>query len=147
MENQRHVSGETAIRIKGDVAAEHILYWPTVTDQVRRTWSDLQEATETGAEGIANLIARRELGYVTIERAALGTRIDRWLGHESDIPYFQRKARLEVSGILHDRGGEVERRMREKLDRLKLADSQLPAYVIVVEFSRPLVRFNEYEHD
>ena len=109
-----------------------------VTDQVRRTWADLKEATEKGAEGIAILLVKLETGYTTIERAAIGTRIDRWLGYESDAPYFQRKARLEITGILRGDDGDVAKRLKEKMDRLALASSQLPAYVVVVEFSRPL---------
>ena len=137
LESQGHTSG-TELVVRGYIGNNHILEWPTVTDQVRRTWADLREATENGAEGIAILLTRQEIGYATIERAALGTRIDRWLGNESDSPYFQRKARLETSGILHGNDGEIRSRLREKTDRLALANNRLPAYVIVVEFSRPL---------
>ena len=109
-----------------------------VTDQVRRTWADLREATEKGAEGIAILLIKEETAYTTIERAAIGTRIDRWLGYQSDEPYFQRKARLEITGILRGDEGDVRKRLREKMGRLTWATSQLPAFVVVVEFSRPL---------
>ena len=117
--------------------------WSPVTDQIRRTWADLREATEKGAEGIAILLLKQELGYTAIERAAIGTRIDRWLGEESDAPNFQRKARLEVSGILNGNDGGVKRRLREKMDQVNFIHSQLPAYVVVVEFSRPLAEVNE----
>ena len=137
LETQGHTKG-AELHVRGSIQNGHTLDWPTVTDQARRTWADLREATEKGAEGIAILLIKQETDYVTIERAAIGTRIDRWLGYESDDPYFQRKARLEVSGILRDGDGEVRRRLREKTDRLALADSPLPAYVVVVEFSRPL---------
>jgi hypothetical protein len=99
-----------------------------------------------GAEGVAILLIRRETGYVAIERAAIGTHIDRWLGHESDAPYFQRKARLEVSGILRGSDGDVRRRVREKMDRLALTGDRLPAYVVVVEFSGPLAEVVSDEH-
>ena len=145
LENQGHIAGETTLQVKGDINAEHVMSWPVVTGQVRRTWADLREATEIGAEGIAILLAMQELGYITVERAALGTRVDRWLGNEADAPYFQRKARLEVSGILHDRDGEVNRRMSDRIERLDLADNRLPAYVIVIEFSRPLAQVGRYE--
>ena len=145
MESQGHIAGETTLLITGYIDAEHILSWPVVTEQVRRTWADLREATEIGAEGIAILLTKEEFGYVTVERAALGTRVDRWLGKEADAPYFQRKARLEVSGILHGRGGEVNRRMSSRFERLDLADNRLPAYVIVIEFSHPLGQVGKYE--
>ena len=84
------------------------------------------------------LLITQETGYVTIERAAIGTHIDRWLGHESDAPYFQRKARLENTGILRGNDRDVRNRLQEKMERLRGASSRLPAYVVVVEFSRPL---------
>lgn len=145
LENQGFVAGETTLEVEGYIEATHVLEWPVVTEQALRTWADLREATEIGAEGIAISLVYQELGYATIERAALGTRIDRWLGYESDTPYFQRKARLETSGILHDIDGEVNRRLNARLERLESADSNLPAYVIIVEFSRPLAKVGAYE--
>jgi hypothetical protein len=131
------------IVVGGSFQSAHDLHWPTVTDQVRRTWSDLREATKKGSEGIAILLINEETDYTTIERAAIGTRIDRWLGYQSDAPDFQRRARLEISGILRGDDGDVRRRSREKMDRLTLASSQLPAFVIVVEFSRPLAEVSK----
>ena len=142
LESQGHSRG-VELSVKGYIANNYILDWSPVTDQVRRTWADLREATEKGAEGIAILLLKQELGYAAIERAAIGTRIDRWLGEESDAPNFQRKARLEVSGILSGSDGEVRRRLREKMDRVNFIDSPLPAYVVVVEFSHPLAEVNE----
>jgi hypothetical protein len=142
LESQGHTRG-VELSVRGYIANNYILDWPPVTDQVRRTWADLREATEKGAEGIAILLLKQELGYAAIERAAIGTRIDRWLGEESDAPNFQRKARLEVSGILNGSDGEVKRRLREKIDQVNFIDSQLPAYVVVVEFSHPLAEVNE----
>ena len=137
LEEIPHIRG-TQLVVSGRFQGAHALDWPTVTDQVRRTWADLREATEKGAEGIAILLVKEETAYTTIERAAIGTRIDRWLGYQSDAPYFQRKARLEVSGLLRGDDRDVKKRMRQKMDRLTLASSRLPAFVVVVEFSRPL---------
>ena len=137
LEEIPHIRG-TPLVISGSFHNAHVLDWPTVTNQVRRTWADLREATEKGAEGIAILLIKEETAYTTIERAAIGTRIDRWLGYQSDEPYFQRKARLEITGILRGDDGDVRKRLREKMDRLTRATSQLPAFVVVVEFSRPL---------
>ena len=137
LEHEGHIPG-TRLTVRGTIQASHVLNWAEVTGQARRTWADLREATEKGAEGVAILLIRRETGYVAVERAAIGTHIDRWLGYESDAPYFQRKARLEVSGILRGSDGDVRRRVREKMDRLGLTSHRLPAYVVVVEFSGPL---------
>lgn len=141
LESQGHTSG-TELSVRGYITNNPILEWPTVTDQVRRTWADIREATEKGAEGIAILLIKQEMGYAAIERAAIGTRIDRWLGEESDAPDLQRKARLEVSGILNGSDGAVKRRSRAKMDRIN-PEGRLPAYVVVVEFSRPLAEVNK----
>ena len=142
LEEMPHSRG-TQLLVRGVFQKSHALNWPTVTDQMRRTWADPREATEKGAEGIAILLVKEETVFTTIERAAIGTRIDRWLGHQSDTPYFQRKARLEISGILRGDDRNVKKRLQEKLDRLALASSQLPAFVVVVEFSRPLAEVGQ----
>lgn len=130
LEHEGHVPGDRLI-VRGTIQTSHVLNWEKATEQARRIWADLREATEKGAEGVAILLLRRETGYVAIERAAIGTHIDLWLGYESDSPYFQRKARLEVSGILRGRDGDVRRRIREKMDRLGAISDSLPAYVVV----------------
>ena len=137
LESQGHTPGKQ-LTIRGSIQNSYTLDWPTTTEQVRRTWADSIEATELAAEGIAISLLRQEVGYIAIERAALGTRIDRWLGHAGDAPYFQRKARLETSGIRQGGDGDIRRRLRARITRLNLTDNPLPAYVVVVEFSRPV---------
>ncbi len=126
------------LAVRGSFNNSYSLDWPKVTPQVRRTFADLREATEYGAEGVAILLIQEGTDYTTIERAAIGTRIDRWLGHESDTPDFQRRARLETSGILRGNDADIAGRLREKMGRLSLSDNPLPAFVVVVEFSHPL---------
>ena len=145
LEHEGHIPG-TRLIVRGTIQTSYVLNWAEVTGHARRTWADPREATEKGAEGVAILLIRRETGYVAIERAAIGTHIDRWLGYESDAPYFQRKARLEVSGILRGSDGDVRMRVREKMDRLGLTSHRLPAYVVVVEFSGPLAEAVSDEH-
>ena len=105
LEEIPHAQG-TELAVRGRFTNSYGLEWNEVTEQGRRTFADLREATEFGAEGVAILLIKEETDYTTIERAAIGTRIDRWLGHESDAPDFQRRARLETSGIL--RGSDAD---------------------------------------
>lgn len=137
LESQGHTPGKP-LTVRGSIRNSYALDWPRTTDQVRRTWADSVEATELAAEGIAISLLQQEVGYIAIERAALGTRIDRWLGNAVDAPYFQRKARLETSGILRGGDGDIRRRLRARMTRLSLVDNPLPAYVVVVEFSHPV---------
>ena len=137
LESQGHAL-LTQITIRGHVSAKYPLVWPRVTEQTRRTWNDPDEATEYGATGIAVLLARQELGYLVIERSVKGTGIDYWMGDKSDALSLERKARLEISGILNDFDSTVRNRVRKKLGQTTPSDGTLPAFVIVVEFGTPL---------
>ena len=143
LESQGHPQG-VLLRVIGHLNNTYTLIWPPTSDQAFRTWADLQEATEYGATAIAVLLVKREAGYAVVERSAKGTGIDYWLGHEAEGPPFQSKARLEVSGILSVKGSDsgvekaVAKRVREKLKQTQSSSGTLPAYVVVVEFGRPL---------
>ena len=137
LESQGHAV-LTQITIRGHVSIEHPLVWPQVTEQILRTWNDPDEATEYGATGIAVLLARQELGYLVIERSVKGTGIDYWMGDESDALSFERKARLEISGIRSGSSSAVRDRVRQKLQQTTPSDGSLTAFVIVVEFGTPL---------
>jgi hypothetical protein len=104
---------------------------------MRRTFNDLQEATENGAYGIALLLVCSRLGFTVIERSRKGTGFDYWLGDEETLP-FQNKARLEVPGILCGSQSQIAARIREKRQQLRRSDQgRLPGYIVVVEFSYP----------
>ena len=151
LESQGHIQG-VHLRIVGYTDYSYELAWPEVTEQVNRTWNDSQEATEYGAMGIAVLLAKEEIGYLVIQRARKGTGVDYWLGEETDRPLFQRKAKLEISGILKVQGNDnaIERavavRVSEKLRQASRSSDSLPIYVIVVEFGMPLAEIRK-EHD
>ncbi len=54
------------------------------------------------------------------------------------------RVRMEVSGILNGDDGLVMKRVREKIRQTDPSDYLgLPAYVIVVEFGRPLAEVRE----
>lgn len=139
LEWQGHAVG-VQLAVRGSAHGSHELRWPGITDQTRRGWADLQEATEWGATGIAVLLAKEETGHAVVSRSVKGTGFDYWLGDESDV--FQEKARLEVSGILHGDDKAFSARVREKIRQTHRSDSSgRPAYVIVVEFSQPAAHF------
>ena len=139
LESQGHAPG-VEIRARGRIAGSYSVDWPPITDDSRSSWNDDQEATEDGAMGVAILLMKRESKYSAIKRSRKGTGIDYWLGDDSDVP-FQRKARMEVSGIRRGNSREISARVKQKLNQTKASDSDygnLPAYVIVVEFGTPL---------
>lgn len=113
-----------------------------VSEPMHRAYRDLQEATELGACGVAILVARDITGHTAVERSVKGTGFDYWLGAinapDSGLEPLERKARLEVSGILQGAIEIVEARVREKLRQTRLSAGDYPAYVVVVEFATPI---------
>src|SRR3954453_19758951 len=55
LENQGHVPGVT-LSVRRPEACAFELRWPETSEQTRRTFNDLQDATEFGACGIAILL-------------------------------------------------------------------------------------------
>jgi hypothetical protein len=137
-----HNNKNTILYVDGDRQEECILIWDDKDDeQLGRAWADQTEATEQGAVCLVILIAINYTGYTVVERAVKGTGFDYWLGNADDI-LFQKKARLEVSGIFRGNNGLVNTRYRQKTRQTNPSDSMgLPAYVGVVEFSKPLANF------
>lgn len=143
LETQAHSPG-TALSIDGDFEGAVSLLWNRVTNQMRRTLADIQEATELGACGVAILLIESLTSLRVMERACKGTGFDYWLGTEdSSGALFQGKKRLEVSGILRGDEARLRARVKEKLRQTDQSASVLPAVVVVVEFSTPRSRLVE----
>lgn len=103
------------------------------------SWSDLQEATEYGATGIALAVLFTETG-MKMKRAYKGTGIDYWGGVINQGFPFQEKARIEISGILSGTQNQIDTRLRQKLDQTAATSyTGLPAYAAVVEFGNPKI--------
>jgi hypothetical protein len=131
------------VALTGDLQTVGMLDWDGVIELKDATYTDLQEATEYGAYGIALVVALRITGMTSVERSAKGTGIDYWLGSDSASQgIFQRAARLEVSGILDGDDAKITARLNIKLHQASRSDgSLLPAYVAIVEFRTPETRF------
>ena len=66
--------------------------------------------------------------------------MDYWLGPDHPYP-FQKKARLEVSGIRKGSESDVERLVQKKCHQTERSDQTgLPAFAAVVEFSHPMAK-------
>lgn len=130
---------EVLLKGKGIYTGNYTLCRCEVTNQMKRSWADLQEATEEGACGVAILVVSKETKYKTIERSCKGTGIDYWLGDEDSF-LLQRKARLEVSGTLEGDEKELKSRLQQKIEQTKRSDhTRLPAVVVIVGFKEPMV--------
>jgi hypothetical protein len=145
-ESQGHKSG-VKLTVKGSSNEIYPILWEGhITDKMRKSWGDQEEGVEYGATCVAILLAIRKTKYTTVERSIKGTGFDYWLGDKEDfgsLP-FQRKARLEISGIRKGDGSDINRRVNLKVEQIKRSDDTgFPAYILVVEFSNPTSRFIE----
>ncbi|WP_026735294.1 hypothetical protein [Fischerella sp. PCC 9605] len=139
LEDQNHSQG-VELTISGDFTTKFKLYWQPVTEQMLRCWNDEEFTTEQAAYSIAFLIIRQLTDLTVIERSRKGTGFDYWLGSEnenSELP-FQNKVRLEVSGIRKGDDSRIRARVKQKIEQTNPSDGKFPAYIIVVEFSKPL---------
>lgn len=126
------------MNVTGTLSAIANVYWNAeITPQVLHAWEDEQELTEFGACGIAILLTLELTEYTVIRRARKGSGIDYWLGHTDAEHAFQDAARLEVSGILRGDSSDIRSRVEKKKKQTEQSDGKLPAYIIVVEFSKP----------
>lgn len=115
-----------------------------LTDQLQRSYQDDLETTEQGAVCLSILLTKYLTDYTIVERSWRGTGIDYWLGY-SDDPLFQRAARLEISGIkIETSANTVFSRYGQKANQVSQSDqTELPAYISVVEFGTPKCLFNK----
>jgi hypothetical protein len=135
-----------ALQIDGVQSCEIELQWNAIDDTMRRFNADQEVATEYGAYGIAALIMPRLTNLTIIERSIKGKGFgfDFWLGSMDDLDIlFQRKARLEVSGIRKGSKTIMQSRVNMKLKQISPSDTVAPGYVAVVEFGTPRARVVE----
>lgn len=117
-----------------------------ITDQLLKTYADLQDATENAAVGLALATIIDKTNYKIIERSMKSTGIDYWLGEKDDPgPLFQRKARLEVSGILKGSDSDITKRVNSKIKQAeRSANSGLSVFISVSEFTQSKTVVNLY---
>ena len=153
LEHSGHRSGKELRVNDGENLTIFKLVWrDSLGIQERRSYADMQEATEWGACGLACLLVFNIAGLVVTRRSRKGTGFDYWLsrvteGNAKDATLFQDEARLEVSGILkEERETVITNRARQKLKQVTGGErTDLPAHIVIVEFSKPLAKMVHHE--
>lgn len=143
LHNAGHES-PTPVALYGMLEQTMQLLWnDNFTDQMARSHADMQETTELAAVCVSLAVTQQITGYTVIERSRKGTGFDYLLG--DDMELFLPKARLEVSGIAKESlTNTVEGRFRQKSLQTSVSDeTNIPAYISVVEFSNPKILFNK----
>lgn len=144
LHNAGHSDG-VELQLKGMQDEICKLHWTgELSDQMLRSYRDDLETTEQGAVCISVLMAKKVTKYTIIERSWRGTGIDYWLGYEED-PLLQRAARLEISGIKTESiTNTISARYEQKAKQAEKSDeTNIPAYISIVEFSNPKCLFNK----
>lgn len=129
------------LTVYGDIGNSFSIGYLRVTQQMQRTYADQDRTTECAAEAVAIVLITQETDYTVIERSMKKTGIDYWLGKKEDagVPLFQKKARLEISGIFKGDRGKVDGRVKTKIAQVQQsASTGLPSYIVVTEFSSPI---------
>lgn len=145
LDNQNQKSG-VELKIVKDINGTLQLQFDEPTQQIKDNWKDLEEATEYGATCIAIWIILKYTDYQIVQRSPKKTGFDYWLDFQkSDYP-FQNRARLEISGILKGTNGQLNQRLREKINQTKRYETNsLPTYVVVIKFDEPIAKTHHYE--
>jgi hypothetical protein len=103
-----------------------------VDDRARDTYTDPQEATEEGAEGIAVVMARRVLNRIVFRRLPKGTGAD-YLMRDPRSKDADAYERLECSGIA-DGQESATARLRGKLAQLARFPKHPPGWAVITNF-------------
>lgn len=132
-----HHKQQTDIHLLGDLTNQFKLVWQEVDQKMRDSRNDMENTVEHGAYCLAMLVIEKEVGLKVTKQSQKRTGFDYWLSSSNDKG-LQGYARLEVSGILKGTKHQVSYRLKEKVQQTQKSDNlNIPAYVVVVEFSTP----------
>ncbi len=139
LDYHKHQQG-ILLDVYGDFETQFSLHWQKVTPLMRASRADMAYTVESGAYCLAMLAIEKITGLKVMRQSQKRTGFDYWLGSFDGL-IVQDMARLEVSGILSGTTGKVNKRMREKIQQTGRSDHfNIPAFVVVVEFSQPTIK-------
>lgn len=151
LDSQKHVSGVNCEMksLKETTSMLRLSWNEAVTQQMKNTWYDRREASEMGAAGLAILVILAFTEYTVLRRMDIDekTGMDYWLSKNANVGnltenFLKGDARLEVAGRRSASTGTIRDIVQSKLKRSTKSDETgTPAYVIVMDFSRPEIYF------
>ena len=151
LDSQKHASGVACEMksLKETTSMLRLTWNEAVTQQMKNTWYDRREATEMGAAGLAILVILSQTKFTVLRRMDQDedTGMDYWLStrqtaEETTENFLLQHARLEVAGRRKASSKTIEELTRDKLKRSRKSDNTGKiAYVVVVEFSKPVIYF------
>ncbi len=140
LENSGHKPG-VEIEVEGEAKNSFILQWKELEKNTFLSWQNLEEAVEYGACAFAIFTIFNNTPYEIIEQSVKGGGFDFLLAQKTASTFEKPVALLEVSGIFKGSRGRINARLREKTEQSgKSSDLGYPIFVMVAEFSRPLIK-------
>lgn len=132
--------GAAELAIVGDDDIQMYLTYSHPDDLTVANHRDTNVATEHGACGVALLLCRLLKGHGLVSQALQEEGVDYWVGEAEEGRPFNKKARLEASGIRRGNRPDVDSRFSEKLKTTAKSGGTYDVVIAVVEFSQPLAR-------
>lgn len=144
-----HKSG-IEIKLKGKKEETISLTWEEkLPNDIADSWNDEEELTEYAATGLALLIITELTPYLAVRRCKKGSGGDYWLAKKQIEGIYKFEAMLEISGIQKETSNNSSKsRLNQKKKQLKSSPffkDLVNAFVIVSEFSKPVIHFFNYE--
>lgn len=141
MAKHKHQSG-VVLKVGGAFEEDLTLLWKlTPNKEIISAWKNEADIASYAAVGLSLLLMISLTNYKSFELAEYGTGIDYWMDGNLSIPskVFQRKARLEISGIFNETtSNSIQMRINVKKKQIKKSDStKLSAWIAVVAFNSP----------
>ncbi|OZI05092.1 hypothetical protein BWI93_27280 [Siphonobacter sp. BAB-5385] len=140
--SQGHASGISLAVSNQDGDTSLELKWNIPNDErLNKTYRDRKKTTDFGAMAITVHMVCEYTPFDEILLSETGDGVDMWLSNTNES--FGLGARLEISGILKEtQTNKPQYRLSVKKKQTEASDStNIPAYVSIVEFSKPAAIF------
>lgn len=128
------------LQIKGGLSGKIKLSWKGATKNAFDSY-DKHEATEMAAVCLALWIIEAFTEFRVVQRGRIGDRVDYILTDKDATAPFPLTAYLEISGLLNEKIGRVNQRLKEKIKQVAESNfTGMTGIVIVVEFSQLIAK-------
>lgn len=148
MGNCSHTTGVT-LNVKDVSSLENFqftLHWDVpYDDRLQAAHADANESAEKSAIAIAFLLMTQLFPYMVVRQAKRRTHVDYYLADRSaELPFqAETTALLECSGIMRGRQADINSRVKDKEKRYKRKPQDHPAFIAVVEHSKPIAQIKK----
>lgn len=143
LENFGHEPG-VQLDVVGSFQGKLTLIWKKLQPEIKFSWLRFDRTIQPAARALAILCIENLTSLQVVGKASKAEGFDFWLGEKNSMETAPPVSKLEISGILQGSKAQVNFRMKEKIQHVKNGiHPNLPAFVVVSEFSQPLVKIEQ----